>query len=452
MSATATSQPKLRVALTTLGCKVNQYDTATIETALRDGCEAVPFGPGADVYIVNSCTVTDRAAAESRQLARRARRLNPKARVILTGCYAQTSAGEAARMPEVDHVIGVGRLADVLAAVRGEMGSEDRVRVEDLRKAERVTTLGAEVFSGQTRAFLKVQEGCDLFCTFCIVPFSRGRSRSVEPRRVLDELERLAGRGYREVVLTGIHLGGYGEDLSPRIGLAELLEMIAERAPVTRLRLSSIDPPEVTPRLLDLMRESPLFCDHLHVPVQAAADGVLARMRRRYDVRQVVDVAEKIRRHLPDASLGTDVIAGFPGESDDDFARGLERLEALPFTYFHVFPYSKRTGTTAAKAADALPQPLVDERAAALRALGTRKREAFAARFVGDEVDVLAESKRERDSGQLVGYSRNYLRVSFPGGDDWMNREVRVRVTGRSGDRLLGVPLDEGDDGRRSVL
>jgi threonylcarbamoyladenosine tRNA methylthiotransferase MtaB len=218
------------------------------------------------------------------------------------------------------------------------------------------------------------------------------------------------------------------------------------------VRLSSIDPPEVTPRLLDLMRESPLFCEHLHVPVQAAADGVLARMRRRYEVRQVVDVAEEIRRRLPDASLGTDLIAGFPGESEDDFARGIELLEALPFTYFHVFPYSKRTGTTAAKANDALPQPTVDERAAALRALGAHKREAFAARYVGSAVDVLAESKRERDSGLLVGYSRNYLRVCFPGGDDWVNREVRVRVTGRSGDRLLGVALGEDDGGRTRLV
>jgi threonylcarbamoyladenosine tRNA methylthiotransferase MtaB len=444
--------PKLRVAFTTLGCKVNQYDTATIETALRDGCEAVPFAPGADVYVVNTCTVTDRAAAESRQLARRARRFNPTARVILTGCYVQTSAGEAAAMREVDHVVGVGRLADVLAAVRGEIAASDRVLVDDLRKADKVSTLGAEVFSGQTRAFLKVQEGCDLFCTFCIVPFSRGRSRSVEPRRVVAELERLGERGYREVVLTGIHLGGYGEDLSPRVGLADLLEMIAEVTPVARLRLSSIDPPEVTPRLLALLRHSPLFCPHLHVPVQAAADGVLGRMRRRYDARRVAEVAGEIRRCLPDASLGTDVIAGFPGESDGDFARGLELLEALPFTYFHVFPYSKRTGTTAAKATDPVPQATIEVRAAALRALGARKREAFAARFLGAEVDVLAESKRDRDSGRLVGYSRNYLRVSFPGGDESMNREVRVRVTGRTGDRLHGVPLGEDDGGRPGIF
>jgi threonylcarbamoyladenosine tRNA methylthiotransferase MtaB len=223
--------------------------------------------------------------------------------------------------------------------------------------------------------------------------------------------------------------------------------MIAETALVPRLRLSSVDPPEVTPRLLELMRISPLFCPHLHVPVQAGSDHVLGRMRRRYDSSLVRDVAGEIRRRLPDAALGTDLIAGFPGESDEDFGRSLELLESLPFTYFHVFPYSKRSGTTAAKAGDALPQSVVEARAAALRTLGARKREEFAGRFVGAELDVLAESKRERASGHLVGYSRNYLRVSFPGGDGWMNREVRVRAAGRSGDRLLGEALGEGDGG-----
>ena len=239
----------LRVAFATLGCKVNQYDTATMQTALAGDCEMVPFAEGADVYVVNSCTVTDRADAESRQLARRARRLNPTGRVILTGCFAQTSP-QRAGLPEVDYVIGVGRLPDILRAVHDQIPTDEgRVLVSNLRKAETVTTLGAETFAGQTRAFLKVQEGCNLFCTFCIVPMARGRSRSVEPRRVLAELERLAALGYQEAVLTGIHLGGYGKDLTPSLTFADLVEMIAEAAPLPRIRLSSIDPPEVTLRV-----------------------------------------------------------------------------------------------------------------------------------------------------------------------------------------------------------
>ena len=426
----------IKVAFATLGCKVNHYDTATMETVLRrEGCEIVPFDAGADVYVVNTCTVTDRADAESRQLARRARRLNPGARVVLTGCFAQTRPASASALPEVDHVIGVGRLADVVRAVRD--GTGERVLVDDLRRAERVATLGAETFAGQTRAFLKVQEGCDLFCTFCIVPFARGRSRSVEPRRVLEELRRLADAGFREVVLTGIHLGGYGRDLGSPIGFAELVETIAEVAPVPRLRLSSIDPPEVTPRLLDVMARSAVLCPHLHVPVQAGSDGVLRRMRRQYDAARVRDVAAEIRDRLPDASLGTDVIAGFPGESEADFEDTMRLLDDQPFTYFHVFPYSKRTGTTAAKARDALDPRTIARRAEALRRLGAEKRQAFTRRFVGRELRVLVESKRDRKTGFLGGYARNYVRTLFAGADELVGSEVAVRAAASDGDRLL---------------
>jgi threonylcarbamoyladenosine tRNA methylthiotransferase MtaB len=432
---------RLRVAFATLGCKVNQYDTATMDTALRADCDIVPFAEGADVYVVNSCTVTDRADAESRQLARRARRLNPTGRVILTGCFAQTSPQRAA-LAEVDYVIGVGRLADILRAVRDQIpADEGRVLVHNLRKAEQVSTLGAEVFSGQTRAFLKVQEGCDLFCAFCIVPFARGRSRSVEPRRVLAELEQLAARGFREVVLTGIHLGGYGRDLTPALTLADLVEMIAELAPLPRIRLSSIDPPEVTPRLLDLVARGGVLCPHLHMPVQAAADGVLRRMRRLYDSAMVRDVAAEVARTLPHAALGTDLIAGFPGESAAEFDASLALLEAAPFTYFHVFPYSRRTGTTAAKARDHLPAQTIGSRARTLRRLGAAKRHAFAQRNLGADLDVLVESTRDRASGRLIGYSRNYARVLLDGPDALANTEVRVRATAQRGERLLGIPV-----------
>jgi threonylcarbamoyladenosine tRNA methylthiotransferase MtaB len=434
---------RLAVAFTTLGCKVNQYDTAAMRSALGEECRVVPFGEEADVYVVNTCTVTDRADAESRQLARRARRLNPAARVVMTGCFAQTSPERVASLPEVDYVIGVGRLADVLRAIRGEISAaQERVFVDNLRRAGSVSTFGADAFAGQTRAFLKVQEGCDLFCTFCIVPFARGRSRSVEPRRVLAELHRLAARGFREVVLTGIHLGGYGRDLRPSMGLVDLVEMIAEVAPVPRLRLSSIDPPEVTPRLLDLIARSDVLCPHLHMPVQSGADPVLRRMRRQYDTALVRDVLAEIQRVLRGAGLGTDVIAGFPGESEADFAAGVELLQDAPFTYFHVFPYSRRTGTTAAKAADAVPAATIAARARQLRRLGVAKRTAFARRFVGRSLPVLVEATRDRQTGRLAGYSRNYVRVLLHGPESMINREVAVRVTGTRGDRALGTAAE----------
>lgn len=433
----------MRVAFATLGCKVNQYDTATMETTLRrDGCEVVPFASPADVYVLNTCTVTDRADAESRQLARRARRVSPDARVIVTGCFAQTSPAAVAVMPEVDHVIGIGRLPEILRAVRGELA--DRIVVDNLRKAQHVDTLGAEVFTGQTRAFLKVQEGCDLFCTFCIVPFARGRSRSVPPREVVRQLERLASGGFREVVLTGIHLGGYGEDLRPRLSLVDLVEMLAEHRPVPRLRLSSIDPPEITTRLLECIARSDVLCPHLHVPVQAASDRTLRRMRRRYDVALLHDVFAEIQRVLPNAGVGTDVIAGFPGESEADFAASSAELATSPLTYFHVFPYSRRSGTTAAKLGDTVAPKVIADRARSLRRLGATKRRAFVERWLGRPQQVLLETARDRETGLLAGYSRHYVRVLVAGGDEWVNREITVTPHARQGDRAIATGSFEG--------
>jgi threonylcarbamoyladenosine tRNA methylthiotransferase MtaB len=377
----------MRVAVATLGCKVNQYDTASIETHLRStGCTMVAFEPGADVYIVNTCAVTDRGDAESRQLARRARRFNPAARVILTGCFAQINP-QGAAIPEVDHVVGLNRLPDIVRAVRGELAEEgERILVDDLRTVRNVKTLGAESFTGQTRAFLKIQEGCDLFCSFCIVPFARGGSRSVPPEQVLEQLQMLAERGFQEVVLTGVHLGCYGADLEPKIELADLLDRVVEQPWVRRIRLSSIDPPEVTPRLVRLLHDSAALCPHLHIPIQAGHDDVLRRMRRKYTTGSVRELCALIREQLPDAAIGTDLIAGFPGETEAQFQEGMQLLAALPLTYFHVFPYSRRAGTTAAKLPGHLPPEIIKRRARRLRALGRCKRIEFARGFVGHEV------------------------------------------------------------------
>lgn len=434
----------MRVALSTLGCKVNRYDTASIETHLRAvGCTIVPFAAGADVYIVNTCTVTDRADTESRQLARRARRWNAAARVILTGCFAQINPRGAA-IPEVDHVVGLNRLPDLVRAVRAAIEEPvPRILVNDLRSARQVGTLGAETFTGQTRAFLKIQEGCDLFCTFCIVPFARGRSRSVPPRQVLEQLRLLGARGFQEVVLTGVHLGAYGADLDVPLELAALLEMIAERPPIPRVRLSSIDPPEVTPRLLDLMAGSDMFCPHLHIPVQAGHGDVLRRMRRTYDTGLVQEVCAAIRERLPEAAIGTDVIAGFPGETQAQFDDGMRLMDALPFTYFHVFPYSRRAGTTAAKLGGHLPAAVVKQRARRLRGLGQRKRAEFAYRFVGRTAKVLVEETPGGEGQRLAGYTRNYQRVALTGPTALVNREVAVRLVGWQGECLVGELLED---------
>ena len=423
---------------------MNQYDSATIEDRLQaDGHLLVPFTAAADVYIVNSCTVTNQADAESRQLARRAKRANPAARVIMTGCYAQVNPQSVAKVQEIDHVIGLNRLDDLLRAVKAQLG--ERTAVSNLRKADRVgiDTFGAVTFSGQTRAFLKIQEGCDLFCTFCIVPMSRGKSRSVSPRVVLEQLDRLAEQGFQEVVLTGIHLGGYGEDLDPPVNLTWLLETIEERKPVPRVRLSSIDPHEISEELLRLLTSSEILCPHLHIPMQSGDDTVLARMRRRYDTARRSRHTRSPPRSVPHAALGTDFIVGFPGEGEEEFAHSLSFLAESPFTYFHVFPYSIRNGTTAAKFSDRISQPIIDERARLVRKLGARKKAAFAQRFIGHTLPVLFEHTRDKSSGYLKGYSRNYLRVLTSSGDEHMNREVPVTIVRTNGDTLWGEILTQ---------
>ena len=432
-----------RVSIVTLGCKVNSYDTATIGDRLRQaGCTLVANGAPADVVIVNSCTVTDAADAESRRLARRARRENPAARVIVTGCFAQTQPARAAGVEAVDYVIGLDRVESIVEAVTTPVPALERIVVGQSRRAEVVRTFGARSFPGQTRAFLKVQEGCDLLCTFCIVPMARGRSRSLPPREVLSEMEGLATQGFQEVVLTGVHLGGYGEDLAPAIDLVWLLDALIEQNLFPRIRLSSIDPHEITEPLVRLMAAAPQVCPHLHVPLQAADDDVLRRMRRRYDTALTAERLAMIREYLPDASIGTDLIAGFPGEDEASFERTVAFVTASPLTYAHVFPYSVRSGTTAAKLDGKVAPAVIRTRAERLRRLFAAKRVAFARRFEGRTAEVLVENTRDPQSGLLRGYTRNYLRAHLAGDDATMGRRMPVRLAighgGRVDATLLG--------------
>ena len=308
----------MRVAIKTLGCKINQYDSAVIQERLAaESCSFVPFEDPADVYVINTCTVTDRADWEARQLVRKARRRSPAARVAVTGCYAQVSPEEVSGLPGVDFVVGLNRMDELVRYVTdGGSGAGPAVSVGNPRDERGVGVLGARSFLGRTRAFLKVQEGCNFACSYCIIPTARGRSRSVPPERVLEQVRGLAEAGFTEIVLTGIHLGGYGHDLAPRVSLSELVRRIAGSGLIRRLRLSSLDPREVTDELLAVMADSDVICPHLHVCVQAGEDGILKKMRRNYDTAYFGGLMARAREKMPRAALGTDVIVGFPGETE----------------------------------------------------------------------------------------------------------------------------------------
>jgi threonylcarbamoyladenosine tRNA methylthiotransferase MtaB len=425
----------MRFAIATLGCKVNQYDSAIIEARLIAlGMQRTEFEQPAEVYIVNTCTVTHRADAESLRLARRARKLNPAARVIMTGCLAQANPQILAKAHEVDAVVGLGRVGDLEQAAAGS--SVERVMVSNLRKQIAPIELGAVALDGHTRAFLKVQEGCDQFCSFCIVPMARGRSRSIAPREIFEALDGLAARGFKEVVISGVHLGGYGRDLEPPVELEQLLEMIAERCPIERVRISSLDPEELSDGIVSIMAQNARFCPHLHLPLQAGEDLTLARMRRRYTANYFRTRVERVLAAMPDAAVGTDLIVGFPGETVQQFDQYFKFVEQLPLAYFHVFPYSMRTGTTAAKFGGKVTASEVKRRAALMRQLGEHKRNQFAAHFVGQKLKVLVEQSTAE--GQLQGYSRNYISVLTNGSLKLTNCEVEVEGSFAQGAQLVG--------------
>ncbi|HKA34688.1 MAG TPA: tRNA (N(6)-L-threonylcarbamoyladenosine(37)-C(2))-methylthiotransferase MtaB [Candidatus Binatia bacterium] len=427
----------MRIAITTLGCKINQYDSAVIQSRLEGRHAIVPFEDEADFYIVNSCTVTDRADWEARQLVRRAKRRSPAARVLVTGCYAQVSPDEVARVPDVDYVVGLNRMDDLLRCIEEE--AAQKIFLSDVRRERGVPVLGARALPGHTRAFLKIQEGCDYSCTYCIIPSARGLSRSVAPEAIVREIGALAERGYQEIVLTGIHLGGYGRDLAPKLDLTALIQMILENSPVRRLRLSSLDPREVPDRLLKLIASSEVLCPHLHICAQAGDDRLLKAMRRNYDSAYYRDIVVRARELLPEAALGSDIIVGFPGETEADFERQMEYFASLPLTYFHVFPYSVRSGTPAVSFSDHVPPAVKKERAKQMRALGAAKKRAFARRFVGRRLSVLMESVAK--NGALTGYSRNYLPVAARG-PTAVNREAQVHIAGFENGALFGTVLN----------
>ena len=429
----------MRIAIATLGCKVNQYDSAVIQNRLEKSHSFVPFDEPADCYIVNTCTVTDRADWEARQLVRRAKRASPNAKVLVTGCYAQVNPSAVARVPGVDYVVGLNRLDDLLQCVELPKQDDVRVAVSDVKRERGVPVLGTRALPGHTRAFLKIQEGCNYSCTYCIIPAARGLSRSVAPREILEQAGLLADAGYKEIVLTGIHLGGYGHDLTPKIDLAGLLELVAQKRSIPRVRLSSLDPREVPDRLLDLMATSDVICPHLHICAQAGDDAILKQMRRNYDSVYYRELLLKIRERLPDAALGSDIIVGFPGETERAFERSLEFFAALPLTYFHVFPYSSRRGTVAAALTDHVAGEVKKQRSRIMRELGATKKRDFCLRFVGRKAAVLIEDKLDSATGWLRGFSRNYLPVVVRSGASFINREVEVEIQDFQGGWLRSI-------------
>jgi threonylcarbamoyladenosine tRNA methylthiotransferase MtaB len=439
------THPNRKVAFVTLGCKINQYDTNAMASSLEQAGHCIVERPSeADVAVINTCTVTGRTDYKGRQLIRKAIHQNPSAVIIATGCYAQVQAERIAGIPGVDYVLGNMEKPNIASWVsHGEKQGVPRVQTGGISEVRSLGRESLDVHSGTTRAFLKIQDGCNHRCSYCIIPRARGRSRSLPLSHVKEKVELLVEKGFQEVVLCGIHLGVYGQDLEPAASLLDLLGDLEEETEIPRIRISSIEPNELTDELLDLFSNSRRLCPHFHLPLQSGDPDVLKAMNRPYGPDDFTSLVNRIREAMPDAAIGVDVIAGFPGEEDAAFQNTLRLLENLPVTYFHVFPFSPRPGTAAARLPDRVLPDQIQSRAKALRKVGMRKRIGFYKRFLHWEQEVLVETKRDSKTGMLKGVSRSYIPVLFEGPDSLQRMLVQVRIHALRGRQVLGV-LSEG--------
>jgi len=457
-----------RVSLYTLGCKVNQYETRqTAAELLRLGYQIVPFGQPADVCVVNTCSVTDQADVKSRAAIRRARRSGDDPLVVATGCYSDAAPVEAAGLPGVAAVVPNAEKARLAEVVDDTLRRSGRLLFPI--DGPDIATDGASVLGdgdlvplmlpgdgalGRTRAVIKIQDGCNHFCSFCIIPFTRGRLRSRAANEVLAEARELAAHGYQELVLTGICIGDYGDEKGQprreRDPLALLLEELAAVPGVRRLRISSIDPADTSQDLLETMARLPQACRHLHLSLQAGDQEVLSRMRRRYTAAQFRDLIQRIYAAMPDAGLTSDVIVGFPGETEAQFQETVRLCEEAGFCKIHAFPYSPRAGTLADRLPDDVPHAEKQRRVQELRALSDRLGLGFAERYLGETVDVLVE-QRDRQSGEISGLTGNYLRVAVEGPDSMRGRIVPVLVQSAGSEGAAGVLASEAESGANGV-
>jgi threonylcarbamoyladenosine tRNA methylthiotransferase MtaB len=420
------------VAFYTLGCKVNFYDTEAIWQLFKnEGYEQVDFESTADVYLINTCTVTNTGDKKSRQIIRRAVRRNPDAVIAVTGCYAQTSPAEIMAIEGVDLVIGTQDREKIMTFVNQIQGDRKPVNaVRNIMKTRDFEELDVPDFNERTRAFLKIQEGCNNFCTFCIIPWSRGLSRSRAPQSVLEQAKQLVASGYKEIVLTGIHTGGYGDDME-NYNLTSLLWDLDKVEGLERIRISSIEASQIDDAMIDVLNRSSKMCRHLHIPLQAGEDAVLKRMRRKYTTAEFAAKIKRLHEAMPGVAITTDVIVGFPGETEEMFENGFRFMEELKFAEMHVFPYSKRTGTPAARMDEQVDEEVKNERVHKLIDLSEKMQLAYAEQYVGQVLDVIPERdyKGAPGTGLVMGYTDNYIQVVFNGSESLIGKLCRVKIT-----------------------
>ena len=426
------------VAFHTLGCKVNHYETEAIWQLFKENeYERVDFETNADVFIINTCTVTNTGDKKSRQVIRRAIRKNPDAVVCVTGCYAQTSPAEIMAIPGVDIVVGTQDRHKLISYIEDYKQSRQPINgVGNIMKNRKYEELEVPYFTDRTRASLKIQEGCNNFCTFCIIPWARGLMRSRDPEQVVSQATTLVNSGYKEIVLTGIHTGGYGEDLKD-YNLAQLLRDLEQVENLERIRISSIEASQLTDEVIDVIDKSTKVVRHLHIPLQSGSDTVLKRMRRKYTMAHFSERLQKLHKALPGLAVTSDVIVGFPGETEEEFQETYDFIVKNQFSELHVFPYSMRTGTPAARMTDQIDEEVKNERVHRLIELSNQLAKDYASKFDQTVLEVIPEEKGSTD-GKLVGYADNYMKIEFEGDESLIGELVKVKVI------TPGYPINKG--------
>ena len=426
------------VAFHTLGCKVNHYETEAIWQLFKDAnYERVEFETNADVFVINTCTVTNTGDKKSRQIIRRALRQNPDAVVCVTGCYAQTSSAEIMEIPGVDIVVGTQDRHKLLDYIQQFQDERQPINgVGNIMKNRTYEELEVPYFTDRTRASLKIQEGCNNFCTFCIIPWARGLMRSRDPEKVVEQATQLVNSGYKEIVLTGIHTGGYGQDLK-NYNLAQLLRDLDTIEGLERIRISSIEASQLTDEVIDVIGNSNKVVRHLHIPLQSGSDDVLKRMRRKYTMAHFSERLTKLHQALPDLAVTSDVIVGFPGESEDEFQETYDFIVNHHFSELHVFPYSPRIGTPAARMDNQIDEETKNVRVHKLISLSNQLAKEYASKFEDEVLEVIPEEMGE-EPHTLVGYADNYMKVRFEGDDSLIGQIVKVKIV------KANYPINEG--------
>lgn len=427
-----------KVAFHTLGCKVNQYETnAMMQQFITAGYEIAAFEDLADIYIINTCTVTNMSDRKSRQMLRRAKQKNPDAIIVATGCYAQVAKEELEKMNEIDLVLGINEKNKIVEYIENYIHDKKKLmKVSDLMMQKSFLDFGNVTYAKKTRAVVKVQDGCDRFCTYCIIPYARGRVRSRKLESIIEEVKELVKNGIKEVVITGIHVASYGKDLEGDISLWNLLNEINKIENLKRIRLSSLEPTLITDEFAEKIKSLDKLCNHFHLSLQSGCDDTLLRMNRKYTTNEFKEVVDRLRKQFKDVILTTDIIVGFPGETDKEFETTYNYLKEIKFYKMHVFPYSQRKGTKAAIMPNQVNNQTKEDRSKKLIELSNKNEEEYLEQYIGKELEVLFE---QVDGDYIKGHSKNYLEIKVPKEEAQINDIKCVNIVKRDRLELIGV-------------